>query len=126
MKRIILLVSIITIILSSCSGTKKTQKAIDNGDYDTAFNFAVERLTKDKSKFEKQVPLLKNAFEKATARDLAEITRLQKQKPKNLEAIYNKYMNLDVRQDEIILLEPLYFESKQVQFEVKDYTNDIA
>jgi len=124
MKKKILSLIVITILLS-CSGAKKTQKAIDNGDYDTAFNFAIEKLNKDKSKNEKQVPLLKNAYEKANSRDLADISRLKKQKPQNLEAIYKKYMNLDVRQDEVILLEPLYFEGKQVNFNITDYTKDI-
>ena len=126
MKKITLIITVLTFILSSCSGAKKTQKAIDNGDYDSAFNIAVERLNKDKSKYEKQVPLLKNAYDKANTRDLADITRLKKQKPANLEAIYKKYMNLDVRQDEVILLEPLYFEGKQVSFNVKDYSKDIT
>lgn len=126
MKKITILVSIISLLLISCSGTKKTQKAISSGNYDQAFNIAVEKLTKDKNKHEKQVPLLKDAFTKAANRDLTEITRLKKQKPTNLKAVYNKYMSLDVRQDEIILLEPLYFEGNQVQFNVTDYTKDIA
>ena len=126
MKKITLIFTIISIVLTSCSGAKKTQKAIDSGDYDAAFNNAVEKLNKDKNKYDKQVPLLKNAFEKANARDLADIARLKKQKPVNLEAIYKKYMNLDVRQDEIILLEPLSYEGKQVNFKITDYTNNIA
>ncbi len=126
MKRIIPLLFATLFILTSCSGTKKTQNAIDKGDYDTAFNYAVEKLNKDKRKNEKQVPLLKDAFEKAAARDLTKIKQLKKQKPQNLEAIYKAYMNLDVRQDEIILLEPLYFEGKEVSFKTKDYSKDIA
>ena len=126
MKKITILVSIISLLLISCSGTKKTQKAISSGNYDEAFNIAVKKLTKDKSKYEKQVPLLKDAFTKAANRDLAEIAKLKKQKPANLKSIYNKYMSLDVRQDEIILLEPLSFEGNQVQFSVTDYTKDIA
>ncbi len=125
MKRITLFLFVLSLI-TSCSGTKKTQHAIENGDYDSAFNIAVEKLTKDKKKYEKQVPLLKQAFEKATTRDLARLNQLKKQKPQNLKEIYNTYMNLDVRQDEIILLEPLYFEGKQVNFTTTDYTKDIA
>ena len=126
MKRITIILTVLTLALTSCSGVKKTQKAIDNGDYDSAFNNAVEKLNKDKNKFEKQVPLLKNAFNKANTRDLADITRLKKQNPTNLQAIYKKYMNLDVRQDEVILLEPLYFEGKQVNFNITDYSKDIT
>ncbi len=126
MKKITLVITVFSIILSSCSGAKKTQKAIDNGDYDSAFNIAIEKLNKDKNKHEKQVPLLKNAYDKANTRDLADIARLKKQKPTNLEAIYKKYMNLDVRQDEVILLEPLYYDGKQVNFDVKDYSKEIT
>ena len=124
MKKALLVITTL-ILLSACSGTKKTQNAIDNGDYDGAFNNAVAKLNKDKNKYEKQVPLLKNAFEKATAKDLAEIKRLENQKSKNVKAIYNKYMNVDVRQDEIILLKPLYFEGKEVDFPIKNYSQKI-
>ncbi len=126
MKKVTILIITLSFVLLSCSGTKKTQKAITSGNYDQAFNFAVKKLTKDKSKYEKQVPLLKDAYNKANDRDLAEIARLKKQTPVNLKAIYNKYMSLDVRQDEIILLEPLYFEGKEVQFDTKDLSKDIA
>jgi len=126
MKRITTLLLVLTIILSSCSGTQKTQKAIDSGNYDAAFHNAIEKLTKDKNKYEKQVPLLKDAFKKAEVRDLAAIKRLKSQKPADLKGIYNTYMSLDARQDEIILLEPLYFDGKQISFSVNDYSNDIA
>ncbi|HIP26914.1 MAG TPA: hypothetical protein EYG80_04590, partial [Flavobacteriaceae bacterium] len=126
MKKILLLVTVLSLLISSCSGTKTTQNAIDKGDFDTAFSHAVEKLNKDKSKYEKQVPLLKEAYNKANDRDLSDIKRLKKQSPQNLEAIYKKYMNLDVRQDEIILLEPLYFEGKRIDFKIKDYSKDIA
>ena len=126
MKKILLLATVISLLISSCSGTKTTQNAIDKGDFDTAFSHAVEKLNKDKSKYEKQVPLLKEAYNKANDRDLSDIKRLKKQSPQNLEAIYKKYMNLDVRQDEIILLEPLYFEGKRIDFKIKDYSKDIA
>lgn len=126
MKKIILLLFTISLILTSCSGTKKTQNAIDKGDYNTAFNIAIERLTKDKSKNEKQVPLLKEAFNRSAQRDQEAIKRLKKQSPQDLKAIYNMYMNLDVRQDEIILLEPLYFDGNRINFKIKDYSKNIT
>ena len=126
MKRIIIVFTVLAVIVSSCKGTQKTQRAIDSGDYNAAFNIAIEKLNKDKNKYEKQVPLLKNAYDKATEKDLADIKRLKKQNPVNLEAIYKKYMTLDVRQDEIILLEPLYFEGKKITFNTRDYSSDIA
>lgn len=127
-KTIFLTLTIIYFLLTSCGGTKKTEHAISSGNYDQAFNIAVKKLTKDKNKNEKQVPLLKEAFEKATARDLAEIKRLKldHNNPLNLEIIYKKYTTLDVRQDEIILLKPLYFKGKEISFNTKDYSKDIS
>ena len=52
MKKITLVITLFTLVLSSCSGAKKTQKAIDSGDYDSAFNIAIERLNKDKVNLE--------------------------------------------------------------------------
>ncbi len=126
MKKITFIITTISLLIISCSGAKKTQKAISSGNYNQAFDIAVQKLTKDKNKYKKHVPLLKDAYMKAAKRDLAEIARMKKQKPTDLKGIYNKYMSLDVRQDEIILLEPLYFEGQQVQFDVTDYTKDIA
>lgn len=126
MKKITILITAISLLIISCSGAKKTQKAISSGNYNQAFDIAVQKLTKDKNKYEKHVPLLKDAYTKAANRDLADIARMKKQNPADLKGIYNKYMSLDVRQDEIILLEPLYFEGKQIQFDVTDYTKGIA
>ncbi len=125
MKRITLLL-VLSIFIVSCSGTKKTKKAISSGNYEAAFDNAITKLNKDKNKYEKQVPLLKEAFDKEVAKDLAKIKLLEKQKPKNYEAIYKEYMALDTHQDEIILLEPLYFEGKKVNFDINDYTSKIA
>ncbi len=127
MKKINKLLLVLTIILSSCSGTQKTKSAISSGNYDAAFENAISKLNKDKSKFAKQVPLLKEAYDKANAKDLAEISRLKKSKDKqSLKRIYNLYMKLDVRQDEVILLEPLKYDGKTYDFKVKDYTKDIV
>ncbi len=127
MKKINKFLIVLTIILSSCSGTQKTKSAISSGNYDVAFENAISKLNKDKIKFSKQVPLLKEAYDKANAKDLAEISQLKKSKDKqNLKRIYNLYMKLDVRQDEVILLEPLKHDGKTYSFKAKDYTKDIV
>jgi len=126
MKKLTLLL-LIVFLTTSCGGTKKTENAITSGNYDQAFDIAVQKLTKDKNKNVKQIPFLKEAYDKAVTRDLAEIRRLKSQNnPANLELIYKKYMSLDVRQDEIILLQPLNFEGKEVTFKTKDYSKNIS
>jgi len=126
MKRITILLITISLALTSCSGTRKTKKAISSGNYEAAFDNAIAKLNKDKNKYQKQVPLLKEAFGSLVANDLAKIKRLEKQNPRDYETIYKEYLHLDTHQDEIILLEPLYFEGKQVEFDFKDYSKSIA
>ncbi|MEE9349570.1 MAG: hypothetical protein V3U80_05940 [Flavobacteriaceae bacterium] len=125
MKRITILLISLTIALSSCSGTKKTKKAISSGNYEAAFDNAVAKLTKNKDKYKKQIPLLKEAYDKEVAKDLAEIKVLERQNPKNYQAIYKKYLSLDSHQDEVILLEPLYFEGKKIKFKFNNYEDKI-
>ncbi len=111
----------------SCSGTQKTKTAIGTGNYQAAFDNAITKLNKDKKRYAKQIPLLKEAYDKANAKDLITIKKLKKENTtENLKNIYKIYMNLDVRQDEITLLEPLTFEGKTYNFTKKDYTKEIA
>lgn len=116
------------ILLISCGGVQKTTSHLQSGNYIGAFNTAVTQLSKDKTKKsnQKQIPLLKEAYTKAAASDLAEIKSLQKNKtPENLKKVYGNYLNLDIRQDEVKVLQPLYFEGVEVDFAFDDYTKDI-
>ena len=102
---------------------------LQSGNYTGAFNTAVAQLSKDKTKKsnQKQIPLLKEAYAKAAASDLAQIKSLQKNKtPENLKKVYGNYLNLDIRQDEVRVLQPLYYEGSEVEFIFDDYTKDIA
>jgi major membrane immunogen (membrane-anchored lipoprotein) len=127
MKKVNQLFIILSVFLMACGGVKKTENAISSGNYDQAFNNAVTRLNKDKIKNAKQIPLLKQAYDKANERDLAEINLLKnKTDARSLELLYKKYVQLDVRQDEIILLEPLSYDGKTYNFSTKDYTSNIA
>lgn len=127
MKKIVSISLLLTFIICSCGGVKKTENAISSGNYDAAFDNAVKRLQKDKSKNAKQIPLLKDAYQKANKRDLADIARLKGQNStESLKQIFNKYQQLDIRQDEIILLQPLRYDGKLYNFKTNDYANDIA
>lgn len=117
------------ILLLSCGGTQKTTNHLQSGNYTEAFNVAVAQLSKDKNKKanQKQIPLLKEAYTKAATSDLAEIKSLQKNKtPENLKKVYGNYLNLDIRQDEVRMLQPLYYEGTEVDFTFDDYTKNIA
>ena len=116
------------LIISSCSSAKKAEKSIQAGDYDSAFNLAVEKLSKDKHKKSNQklIPSLQEAYDKANTRDLQRINRFKKLKdPSYLKDIYALYVVLDIRQDEVLMLQPLYYNNTEVVFRTKNYTQEI-
>ncbi len=119
----------ILIVLSSCGSAKKAEKNISEGKYDQAFDIAYSALSQDKNKKSNQklIPSLKEAYDKAYDRDIQNIKRLKKEKnPANLKKIYATYMAMDVRQDDVESLLPLYYDGKMVQFDTHDFTSDIA
>jgi hypothetical protein len=79
MKRSLLFTAVVFLIFS-CSSLKSTQEAISNGNYDSAINTAIENLKRNKSKKRNQpyILLLEEAFNKATAKDLARINFLRR------------------------------------------------
>ncbi len=116
------------LLFSSCGSAKKAEKSVESGDYDNAFNIAITELTKDKTKKSNQklIPTLKNAFNKAADRDLHKIKLLKKDlNTDNLKKIYALYVGLDVRQDDVMSLQPLYVENKEVKFSMNDYSKEI-
>jgi len=116
------------ILLSSCSSAKKAEKSNASGDYDTAFNIAITKLNKDKYKKSNQkvIPALKTAFTKANQRDQEKIKQLKKvEHLDNLKQVYALYVEMDVRQDEVLALLPLSYENKEVHFKTKDYAKNI-
>ncbi len=126
MKKFLLLLLLLTIL--SCGSTQTATNQIQSGNYVDAFNTSVAELNKDKTKKSNQklIPLLKEAYTKAAQTDLEEIKTLQKANtPVNLKKIYGNYLNLDIRQDEVRALQPLYFEGNEVAFAFDDYTNKI-
>jgi hypothetical protein len=126
-KLIILLLTSITLI--ACGGTQKATHLISTGNYVNAFNVSIEKLTKDKSSktSQKHIPVLKEAYIKAAETDIRKIANLKNTKtPKTLKKIYGTYLNLDLRQDEVRVLQPLYIEGSEVSFLFDDYTDEIS
>ncbi len=126
-----LLLSGILLVLISCSGVKKTQRAVNTGNYLNAINIAAKKLSDNKSKKGNQsyILLLEDAFQKNTERELEHIAFLKKDgNPANLEAIYKAYNNLNGIQEMIRPLLPLqiYEENRNARFSFENYGNDIV
>lgn len=111
-------------------GVKQTQNFVGSGDYDSAIEKAVSNLRNNKDKKGKQdyVYLLEEAFAKAKDRDLRNITMLAKDaNPRNLEEIFNTYIQLNNRQEKIKPVLPLKLlkEGRNAMFPFDDYTDQI-
>lgn len=129
MKKLLLLL-IITTIISSCSSVKKTEKALNTGNYDQAINIALNKLRTNKGKKGKQpyILMLEQAYAKVTDRDKNAIVYLEKEgNPANLERMYNTYVSLKNRQERIKPLLPLYIveEGRNAIFSMDNYDQRI-
>jgi hypothetical protein len=118
------------LVISACSSVKTTQEAINSGDYDKAIRLAVKNLRSSKTKKGNQpyIPMLVDAFKKATEKDKSRIKFLKKDgNPENLERIYNLYQALDYRQEMIKPLLPLrnVTNGREAKFRMKDYSSEI-
>lgn len=130
MKKITILLLSISFLIS-CSGVKKTQSLLSDGNYDAAINRSIESLKTNKTSKGKQdyVYLLEEAYAKAKDRDLREVEMLQKDgNPANLEKIYNTYLQLNNRQERIrpLLPLPLLQEGRNAIFPFDDYSSQIV
>jgi hypothetical protein len=129
MKKITSLLSLF-IFITAC-GVKQTRELVTTGDYDAAIRNSVESLQGNKNAKGKQdyVYLLEEAFAKAKERDLRDIEGWFKDtNPKNLEKIYNAYVQLNYRQEQIRPLLPLQLikEGRDAKFLFDDYTDQIV
>lgn len=129
MRKNILLLAL-SLTLLACGGVKKTQEAINYGNYDEAIEIALKHLRNNKTKKGNQsyVLMLEEAFLKVTNRDLEKIEFLQKDgNPANLEAIYSLFTSLDMRQEKIkpLLPLPIHAKKRNAKFVFNDYTNNI-
>jgi hypothetical protein len=129
MKKVISLLALL-ILITSC-GIKQTRELLTSGDYDAAIRNAVDGLRGNKNAKGKQdyIYLLEEAFAKAKERDLRDINGWFKDaNPQNLEKIYNRYFQLNYRQEQIRPLLPLKLlkEGRDAQFPFDDYTDQIV
>jgi len=129
MRKITLLLALL-LIISSC-GVRETREMLTSGDYDAAIQNAVESLRGNKTAKGKQdyVYMLEEAFAKAKERDLRNINGWFKDaNPQNLEKIYNTYLQLNMRQENIRPLLPLRLlkEGRDAIFPFDDYTDQIV
>ena len=118
------------LIVTSC-GVKQTRALLTSGDYDAAIRNAVDGLRGNKNAKGKQdyVYMLEEAFAKVKERDLRDINSWFKDtNPQNLEKIYNTYVQLNYRQEQIRPLLPLKLlqERRDAQFPFDDYTDQIV
>ncbi|SFR45301.1 hypothetical protein SAMN04490243_1687 [Robiginitalea myxolifaciens] len=129
MKKTLLYVSILALAIS-CGGVKKTQEAVNTGNYQQAINRAISNLADNKTRKGNQayVLLLEEAYAKYTSRELQEINFLEQDgNPAHLESIYKKYGALKDLQNRIRPLMPLpvYEENRQARFQFSNYDSQI-
>lgn len=129
MKKALLIFSTVFLFLA-CGGVKKTQEAINTGNYQQAINSALRNLADNKDKRGNQpyVLMLEEAFAKNMERELQNIAFLEKDgNPANLEAIYKGYTQLRQIQERIRPLLPLYVrdENRNARFNFGNFDEDI-
>lgn len=127
MKRL-LLFTVLVSLLVSCSSKKQIEKALHSGNYDQAIQDALRKLENNKDKERKQdfVLLLQDAYYKAVDRDLNTIKHLKKDGNKeHYQAIYNRYLDLNARQEAIKAVLPLQINGKFINLKFNNYSGDI-
>lgn len=118
------------VVLFSCSGVKRTQEALNSGNYWTAINRAISNIAENKEKKSNQpfIIMLEDAFDKNTERELQHINFLKKEgNPANYETIFKTYERLKTVQQQIRPLLPLRIqdENRKAQFSFKNYDAQI-
>ncbi len=118
------------LLLVACGGVKKTQEALNSGNYQAAMNKALVELADNKTRKSHQpyVIMLEEAFAKFSDRELREIEYLKADgNPANYEAIYTKLVGLRSLQERIRPLLPLYLEDegREAEFNFQNYNRRI-
>ncbi|MFD1064262.1 hypothetical protein ACFQ1Q_13480 [Winogradskyella litorisediminis] len=128
MKKITLLF-VTVIFLASCGSKKKVERALTSGNYNEAIATAIKKLSSNKEAKRKQdyILLLKDAYDKANARDINAIKSLKaSNNPENYKRVYETYIALDARQNAVKPLLPLSVRGRDVFFKNIDFSSKIA
>jgi hypothetical protein len=118
------------VLVTSCSSIKRSQKELNKGNYHAAIDIAIGKLQKNKLKKgnEELIPILEDAFQKATAAAMRRIDFLEKDgNPASKREVFNLYRGLDQMQNKIRPLLPLYNlkEGREARFEFADYNANL-
>lgn len=129
MKRAFLL-SIVLLLVLSCGGVKKTQEALNTGNYQQAMNKSIRELADNKTKKNNQpyVLLLEEAYGKFMEQHLRDISFLEKDgNPANLERIYRNYNEIRQVQNRIrpLLPLPVYDQGREAKFVLQNVDREI-
>jgi len=119
----------VLLFLGAC-GVKKTQEALNRGNYVQAMNRAIDQLADNKTKKGHQpyILLLEKAFERHTDKMLTRIAFLEKENnAADYETIFRGYTDLNNLQESIRPLLPLWIEDegRNAEFAFRDYTDEI-
>ncbi|TYA78576.1 hypothetical protein [Seonamhaeicola marinus] len=128
MKKLLLFSTIVTLLVA-CSAKKQVEQAVNTGNYDHAITTALQKLRTNKNKKRKAeyVLMLQDAYYKSVERDLNTIKHFKKDRnPEFLKNIFELYSDLDARQEAIKPILPLYVNGKNITFDFKDYSDEIA
>ena len=114
----------------ACGGVKKTQQALNSGNYGTVMNRAIKNLQNNKTKKGHQdyVLLLEEAFARHAEKEANRIQYLENDgNPANLISIYEGYSSLKNLQNRIrpLLPLPVYEENRNANFRFVNYDNTI-
>ncbi len=127
MKKFLLFTALVSLLVS-CSSKKQIEKALHSGNYDLAIEDALRKLENNKDKERKQdfVIMLEDAYYKVVERDLNDINHLTKDgNPENFKAIYERYLDMNARQEAIKPVLPLQIGGKTLQLKFNNYTDNI-
>lgn len=127
MKKTSLIIICLGIIFVSCGSSKKAQNAIESGNFSQAINIAIHKLRESKVKnSETYAPILKSAYDRAVVQKESEVRAIQHLNSIiSLKKIYSNYSLLDAWQYEVISVQPLYLDGKEIHFKFNNYTAKI-
>ena len=128
MKKITLLL-LLMVFVTSCVTKKKVERALTSGNYNEAISNAIDKLqsNKDAKRNQDYILLLKDAYDKANARDIDAIASLKaSNNPELYKRVYETYSVLIQRQNAVKPLLPLQVNGREVFFKSKDYNTDIS